>query len=216
MRERILSKPIFSIAGSSSVVIVSASLASVRSRRTRRRIPFCRLYGRARSSLVLLAAKISPANDWRRSGSELDSRYSCRRRPLPHRYRPAYVVVADQLQHQIDGRVREHAARIRLDRYTRLDDRPGFAEALKSFLGADAAALDGEKTPGTIQRIGICGEAARGQQRRGNAIFRGAADMERLGHGAEVTADAGGEAGGDAKAAAQLIALQSKSFAAAA
>ena len=41
-----------------------------------------------------------------------------------------YVVFGDEFQHQVDGRMREHAAGIGFDRHAGLDDGPDFAKAL--------------------------------------------------------------------------------------
>ena len=71
------------------------------------------------------------------------------------------------------------------------------------FVDALAEAEDLEEAPGTVEAVLAAGEAGRGQLRGQDAVLRGAADVQRLRHRAEVDADAGAQAGRNRRACAR-------------
>src|SRR5262250_195236 len=103
--------------------------------------------------------------------------------------------------------MRQHAAWVWFDGHARIDNAPCLAKTLRSFFRADTSPLHGVEAPWPVQSIGIGGEAAGGEKSRGDAVFRGTTDVQGLRHGAEVAADAGGKTRGDAKPAAQVVAV---------
>src|ERR1044071_5507123 len=117
-----------------------------------------------------------------------------------------YVGFGHELEHQVDRRMREDAARIRFDRDSGIDDAPDSAKFLRNLCGAHAAAMNRVEAPRTIQSILIGGKTARRKQRSGHAIFGRTAYVERLCHGAKVTANSGSQAGDDTETATQLLA----------
>ena len=107
--------------------------------------------------------------------------------------------VDHQPPHRVHRRMAEHAARIRLDRDAGPHDRVRVPELADDAIGVEAVAVAEylEEAPRRIERILAAGEAARGQLRGDDAVLRGAAHVQRLGHGAEVHANAGRRACGD-------------------
>ena len=91
------------------------------------------------------------------------------------------------------------AARIWLDRHAGRHDAVRIARAADDPIRIEAAAEaeDLEEAPRSVERVLAAGEAARGELRGDHAVLRGAPDVQRLGHGAEVHADAGAHARGD-------------------
>src|SRR5690242_5079477 len=115
-------------------------------------------------------------------------------------------MLGHEFEHQINGWMGEDTARIGFNRDTGIDDAPDSAEFLRNFFAAHTAPENRVEAPRTIQRVRIGGKTTRRKQRSRHAIFCRTTYMERLGHCAKITANSGGQAGGDTETAAQLIA----------
>ena len=76
---------------------------------------------------------------------------------------PIYVTPLRPIQRVVaELREREHTTRIGFEGHAGLDDRSDLAQALSDFFRADAAALDGKKSPRPVERAGIGSEASFG------------------------------------------------------
>src|SRR6516165_3874319 len=102
----------------------------------------------------------------------------------------------------------ERAAGIRLDRDAGIDDRVGLAELADETREIRAAAGDLEESPLAVERIVTGGEPAQRELRGGDAVFRRAAGVQRLGHRSKVDADAAGHARRDAEGVRGLLARE--------
>ena len=115
------------------------------------------------------------------------------------------VVLADEVEHHRHAGMRERAARMRLDRHAGERERPRIAELAVDHLGAVAAAGGAKETAVGFESVRRGGEAERRELGGDHAALRRAAGVERLGHRAEVLAQARRLRGADAQARAASL-----------
>ena len=108
------------------------------------------------------------------------------------------VVLVNQAQHFSHGRVRQRSGRMRLDRDAGISQRPGLAEAADDRVRIEAAAFGLKESERRFQNIVGGGPAERGEIGGDGAVFRGVPGLKRLGHGAEIVAEAAAFGGADA------------------
>ena len=99
---------------------------------------------------------------------------------------------------------------MRLDRDAGKGEGPRIAELAVDHLGAVAAARRAEEAAIGFQAVGRRSEAERRQLRRDDAAFGRASGMKRLGHGAEVLAQAAGLSGAQAQRAPRGFAIEAE------
>ncbi len=115
------------------------------------------------------------------------------------------VVLADQVEHEPHAGVGERAARVRLDRHAGEGERPRVAELALDRFRVIPAPRGFHETAPRLQHDGRRSPAEAGEIGGDNSAFGRAARVKRLGHGAEVLAQAGGLAGAYAQRAARLL-----------
>ncbi len=110
-----------------------------------------------------------------------------------------------QVAHGIDHGVRDEPARVRLVAVA--EDRPVPAEAFDEKVVARRLVIELEEAPGA-EDVGVRSIAERGEQRALQAGGAGAADIERLRHGAEGGDQPGRVGGGKAHGVARAIRVE--------
>ena len=119
--------------------------------------------------------------------------------------------VCDQIEHRVDRRMGAAAARIALDGDAGRDDVERRRPIAQHGVGVviPGAVEHFEKALAVLQRILACGEAFAREQRRHRAVAGAMADMQRLGHGAEIGLEARRERGGDGERRRRLLGRKS-------
>src|ERR1700730_7942065 len=109
------------------------------------------------------------------------------------------IVFVNQSQHFSHGWMRQGSGRMRLDRNTRGNQRPGFGQSTDNRIGIESTALGLKKPERRLENVvGGC-PSERCQVNRQGSIFCSRARLERLGHGTKIISEASAFGRGNAE-----------------